>query len=166
MEIPTEVFDTYYSIASDFIDSNFGVNCTIYYPEKKSICDNCIFDSFQKKSTNKYLAGGPISFTTGQCPRCAGTGYRSIADTDSIKLRAYFDKKKWIKMPVDINLVDSAVQVIGHMVDMPKILRASSVLVNSDIQGYKSFKYVLAGEPVPHGFGRNKYFVAMLTRSK
>lgn len=164
MDIPSSVFTTYYTTADDFIDKNFGVNCVIYYPAKRVDCENCIFDPFTKKSSNKYQSGGPISFTNGICPYCNGEGFRSSVDSDTIKMRAYYDKKSWVKIPLPINLPDGAVQTIGHMSDLPKVLRCTEMQLHSDIAGQGTFKYMLSGEPVPHGFGRNKYFIAMWVR--
>lgn len=160
MEIPQEVFNLYYETVDDFIDSNFGVTCTLYYPEKKVDCSNCIYDSLLKVSTNKYQSGGPIPFTTGICPYCNGMGYRSSVPTETVIMRIYYEKKFWIRSAIPINIADVAAQSYAHMVDFPKISNCVEAHFHSDIAGYGDFRYKLAGQPVPHGFKKNKYVIA------
>lgn len=164
MEIPDEVFDTYFDTVDDFIDSNFGVTCRLTYPAKKTVCTNCIYDPLLKKSSGIYKSGGPISFSNGVCPYCNGVGFSESADTDTLKLRVYYEKKHWIRLPVTAELPDGSVQTIGHMADLPKILRCNNIVFNTDIEGNVEYKYKLSGEPMPHGFKRRKYFIAMWIR--
>lgn len=164
MEIPQKIFDMYYETVDDFIDLNFGVNCTLFYGPKKNICPNCIFNPVTGKSSNQYKAGGPISFQDSICPYCDGDGYTNTEAIEDIKLRVYFSKKDWVKIEIPVLIKDGAVQIIGHITDMPKIRKARQVRVCAELEGYENFDFTLAGAPSPWGFRRNKYFVAFMNR--
>lgn len=166
MEIPASVFNLYFETVDDFIDSNFGVNCILYYGTNKTICPNCIFNEATGRSSDIYLIGGPVSFDTGICPYCNGAGFVESQATETIKLRVYFEKKYWVKLELPINLADGAVQTIGHMADLPKCKMADKIVLCSDIQDYNKYTYSLASEPVPHGFKKNKYFIAYWNRTQ
>lgn len=165
MLVPQSVFDAYYATVDSFTNDDFGIACTVIYPAKKTVCPNCIYDSLNKRSSGVYKAGGPISFTVGPCPFCAALGYTSVQDTDSIKLRCYFNPKYWVKFPgVEINAPNTMAQIYGHIIDLPKINRADYMRLATNELGYASYDFILAGEPRLHGFRKNKYFIAMLGR--
>lgn len=164
MIIPTEIFALYNQEVDDMINSNFGVTCTLYYPEKTVQCDNCIFDPVLKKSSNIYKAGGPISFSNGLCPYCNGYGKKVTIPTDSIKVRAYYNKKAWYNVPVSIDIPDGSVQTIGFMSDFAKIKMCTHIRIHTSVEGYGAFEYLLFGEPIPHGFKKNRYCIAMWRR--
>lgn len=165
MDIPQEVLDLYYQTVDDFNDKNFGVNCKLFYPEKRVDCPNCIFDVFQKKSSGKYQSGGPEPFDTGVCPYCNDIGYQAVEDTDTIKMRVYFDKKAFLKVGVPLNVQDGSVMTIGKIVDLPKIIRCTGAILNTDVAGYKTYKYELKGEPILHGIKKDHYFIAIWQRT-
>lgn len=164
MDIPQELFEIYYEVCDDFIDLNFGVNTILFYGPKRSICPNCNYNPVTKMSSNTYKSGGPIVFADSICPYCDGNGFTESEETETIKLRVYFTPKHWVKLPIPLNINDSAIQIIGHIVDMPKIRNAKKIRVCAEQEGYMNYDYILAGEPLPHGFKRNKYFIAMLIR--
>lgn len=167
--IPQLVFDTYNNAVDAMIDSNFGVNCRLYYPAEKTICSNCEFNPIIGRSANIYKAGGPISFTDGFCPFCNGDGYTDDSRTEDIMLRCYFTPKHWIKIindsKTDMKYPDGAMQTIGHLSDLQKCRRANYITVNTNVAGYINSSYGLIGEPVLHGFQRNKFFIAMWERT-
>jgi hypothetical protein len=163
--IPQTLFDVYNSFADDFINLNFGVNCTVFLPSLKVQCDNCVFDTINNKSSNMYLAGGPIPFTFGVCPWCDGNGFKEIPNSSVIKMKVYFSRKNWIQIVPNINIPDGSVQTIGFLSDLPKIKAAQFVRINSDVAGYINYDYTLFGEPFPHGFKQNRYFIAYWKRS-
>lgn len=158
--IPQEVFDKYNEAVDAMIDSNFGVECTLYYPAVKSICPNCVFNPMTNSSSNKYKAGGPISFDGEICPYCDGVGYTQEEETDTIKLRCYFDRKSWLKLPVELKVPQTSLITYGHLSDMPKCQRANYIRTNTAQDLYGGSRYRLSGTPVIHGFKKNKYFIA------
>lgn len=163
--IPQTIFDTYNSIADDFINNNFGVNCILEYPPKETACDNCVYDSINRRSSNRYKTGGPIPFTFGICPWCDGAGFKQIPVSTTIKMRIYWSRKDWVKIGIPVNIPDGAIQTIGFMSDLSKIKQAERVLVNSDISNIMQWEYILLGEPIPHGFKYNRYFLAYWSKA-
>ena len=174
VSIPQAVFDKYNEFADDFINSNFGVRCNLIYPFKKIQCPNCVMSSF-RGGTNVYRTGGPLPFTFGPCPLCAGEGFqREEATPEVIKLRVYYRPKDWVKVSfptlhgeqgdVPFQIPDGTIQVIGFMSDLPKVERADKIQVNIDQDGYKRWTYQRLGEALPHGFKQDRYFICFLKR--
>lgn len=163
MEIPSQLYTTYHEFASDMILLNFGQSCRLIYPDKLTPCPNCYQDSSTNRSTNIYKPGGPQSFTIGFCGWCNGDGFLKTEKSDTIRLRIYHDKKYFTKLPIDIQLQDGDVQVFGFMTDLPKLQMAVSIMLHTDAEGYTRQKYVLYGQPQPHGLGpTRRYFIAYL----
>lgn len=157
MIIHNSILQIYESVTSDMIDYNFGVNCKLFFGTNKTICPNCIFNDLVGNSTNEYKTGGPIPFTTGICPYCMGIGFRDEQATSTIKLRVYFDKKQWARMDIPVNVVDGAIQTIGHLSDMVDCKRANKILVHSDLEQYNEYNFVLASDPVPFGLTKKEF---------
>jgi hypothetical protein len=111
---------------------------------------------------NRYLHGGPMPFTFGSCPMCGGAGFKALTQTATIQLRLYFSPKDWRKLGISVNKPESSVVVIGYMSELSKLKRANHLLLVSDIQKYNTWKYQLASEPLPHGFQKDRYFIATL----
>lgn len=166
MQIPTFLFDLYNTTVSDMIDYNFGVPCTLYYGTNKELCPNCIFNEATGHSLNEYKVGGPVPFDSGVCPYCNGEGFVDNQATEDIKLRVYFARKDWVKIELPINIRDGAIQTIGHIADMPKCKRANKIQVCTDISAYNTYTFELAGEPTPHGFKKDHFFIAFWNLQK
>jgi hypothetical protein len=162
--IPQEVFDIYNEFADDFINDNFGVNCTIYYPPKSIACSNCQTDPIGQKVANRFQHGAPSPFIARGCDFCGGSGYKESVVNETIKLRIYDEPKHWIKISSFANVADGDVQIIGFLSDSPKLQSANYIIVNSDQAVFGDFKYQLASECLPHGFKKNRYFIALLKR--
>lgn len=164
MLIPNELFLLYRDWADELIDNeNIGVNCTLYFNHKKQECPNCIFDSFNGKSSNKYKTGGPVEFTLGICPWCHGEGYFSEEYTEVIRLRTYWNKKDWKKFG-NIEIPDGGAMIIGYLTDLPKLEKANYVSLVNEQQGYSKFDFNLSGAPILHGFTKNRYFMGTLVK--
>jgi hypothetical protein len=153
MEIPGEVLDLYYKTVDDFIDINFGLLCTLHYPETSIECLNCIYNPFTKSSSGQFKTGGPIPFQHGQCPYCYGKGMVNTRATENIKLRCYFDRKTFNKL-ASINIDSNGMLTYGHIADLAKVRRCDFITIPS------GSRYTLSGEPVLHGIQKNKYFIA------
>lgn len=164
--IPMDELGVIYKEVADEMLLKFGVDCDIYYPLSKIECTNCVFTSFGNTgSSNVYNGTGPVSFTFGNCPICEGKGFKEVeADTDSIKLRFYTNKKDWRKIGQSIVIPEAEAMIIGKNADLPKILRMNKVKINTDIENYRSYFFVLASEPYKHGFG-NDFFSCYLKRA-
>lgn len=164
--IPNTVFLKYKEFADAMINE-LGIDGLIYYPPIKLECENCYYVASLPglSSSNIYKPGGPYPFSEGEfCPYCEGKGFRENVTTDSIKLRAYFDKKSWSKIRVPIGIKDGSVWTIGFMSDLIKVQRAAYITLPSD--AVTPFSYTLIEEPIPWGIGRNKYFSAFWERGE
>lgn len=161
MQIPNQILSLYDSFANDFIDSNFGVLCTIVYPSKASVCPNCIVDTINKKSTGIYKTGGPVSFTDSLCPVCSGYGYKDTEINEQIKLRVYQEKKRWIKVADSIVSSSAIAQIIGHRSDLSKIQQMLYIVLNSEYLSNGRIECVLDGPVINFGL-TNKHFIAYL----
>lgn len=73
-DITPEIIQTYQDGIDDIIDQ-LGRIISVSMKPKLVDCPNCGWDSFRKRSNNRYQAGGPKPFTDGQqCPYCYGKG--------------------------------------------------------------------------------------------
>lgn len=157
INIPSGLIDKYNEVCDYFLTSNiFSRDCTVYYPPIKVICTN---HPFQTGGTI-YQHGGPANNLADGCIYCGGQGYKDQEVTASIRLRIYWNKKKWISAG-GVNIADAEVQIIGSITDMTKIVSCDSIELVSEQRNVPS-KYKLLGQPFYHGFNKNRYFVAFL----
>lgn len=159
ISVPTRLFDMYNETMDMFLSNdNFSRLCTIIYPSLKTPCTQCVTGG-----NGTYSHGGPALAGNDNCAFCGGVGYKDSEVTGSIRLRIYWNKKNWITgQPAQIS--DAVVQVIGYTVDLPKLLRADSILLVSEQKELEQ-SYRITGDPFYHGFGKNRYFVAYLGRA-
>lgn len=149
-DLPQELFDMYNEACDVFLtNDNFSRVCTLYYPPLKVECD-C--------GQNHYAHGGPAPFSFNGCVACGGSGFKEQEVTETIRLRIYFRRKDWIKVS-QVSIPDVDAQIIGYMSDLPKISNAAKIKLVSEENGTNIFCQ-LAGQPVPHGFGKTRYFVS------
>lgn len=165
ISIPTAIFDKYHEGMTEII-SKFGVDATIYYPPLKINCENCYFTNIAGVSaSNAYRPGGPYPFSSPEmCPYCLGLGYKESVESDTIHIRAYFDKKSWSKLQIPIGIKDGDVWTIGHMKDLIKVQRAAYITLPN--QNTTANPYTLLQEPIPWGFGKDRYFSAFWQRGE
>ena len=165
-DIPSSVFDEHEWIADEFIDGDTGSTCTLIFPAKRAECDNCIFDTYTKRSSNIYKSGGPIPFQNHQiCPRCQGAGTLEESVTDSIRLRVYWEPSSWREIGIKVADPQGMCMVIGYMSDLPKFERANAVLINDELKNIRNYLCAREGESQPWGFRRNRYFRQMMKRT-
>lgn len=156
------IFDKYNEACDYLLDSNFtGRSCTIVYPPKKVECENCIPKPLGADSNSVYKHGGPMPFSFGNCPMCGGKGFKEIENFDTIRLRIYWTRKEWLKIANSIAVDNADVMVIGYISDLPKIQQSIEIKLAKD-QSEAEYKCNLAGKPTPWGFGKNRYFAALL----
>lgn len=161
--IPSGIFSSYYEVCDEFLNNNFiGKSCTIVYPPKREDCV-CTLNPQGYGTGNVFSHGGPAPKAFNDCVYCGGNGYRETEVTETIRLRTYFNKKDWIKVG-NLAVNDAECMVIGFMSDINKVKNAKHILLINE-QTTTEFRYILAGEPAPHGFGRSRYFTAFLKRA-
>ena len=164
--IPSGIIEVYKEVADEMINNDLiGATCTLVYPPKQEACINCTVNTFGGSSSNVFRHGGPSPFNWGKCPMCGGSGFKETEVTANIRLRVYWNQKSWKNINVPIQVADGDVMTIGFIADMPKVLQAQEIILIDKMSGFKKYKYMLAGEPFPHGFQKDKYFMAIWRRS-
>ena len=54
--------------------------------------------------------------------------------------------------------------IIGFMKDLPKVEKCDRILLNKDVESYRSWLCEREGESVPWGLSQDRYFAQMLRR--
>lgn len=165
MDIPDNLFQIYKDTTDDFINSNFGVNCTIYYPPIKVPCPECEASTIGNKAGNVYQHGQPAPYQLRGCVYCGGEGYREHSESEVIKLRVYNIRPQEMMKLGTTSIPEGLIQVYGFIYDLPKFLRADYLVINSDQSNYRNYKFVRYNEPMPHGFKKDRYFMCLMERS-
>lgn len=156
-------------------ESGITVSCKFVYvsqPDTNSmLCNNCIFDSIIKLSSNIYNGSGPVPFDNAAvCPVCLGAGFTKQEDKDniyeeSIYLGVISDSKFFIKSGSQtINIPDGSIQTYCSINLLPKIRNASYLIVDPSLEKYGNYAYERNGDPDPTGFGDNNYILTMWKR--
>lgn len=155
---------TFKQIFKTQIDSMFGVDglslpCKLISKDKKkSQCPNCIIDPINGKSSGRYKTGGDISFPYGQlCPICNGIGFLYQTTEVNIDLLVIWDYKKWINFNTNTNIPEGMIQTISKFIDLGKIQKANTLIVDTSV-GYIPYnEYSRDSEPQPIGLGSSDY---------
>lgn len=167
--------------ASNAIDSlqassengGLGKDCLLIFDPKRVRCSNCVYDSLNKCSANRYLPGGPQPFPLNSlCPICNGKGTLDTPVTKPIVLLLNWAPKTWLAMPnmdmanVNIEVPGGACQAKGFMTDLPNVLQSRKMVIETAITGIKQYIYVLAGEPIdPSNIVQGRYFMSIWKRA-
>lgn len=164
ISIPAALKQKYYEVMNDVFlaDDFYSRLCTLYYPPRRVDCADCDTQLLGGTSKNVFQHGGPAPFNNTGCVYCGGNGYREEEVTDSVRLRVYWNKRDWIKT-ASVVAPNAEAQVIGKIVDYPKIAQANEIRLVSQ-QNEMDARFKLAGEPFYHGFGKNQFFTAYLVR--
>ncbi len=161
--IPSSLIDDHEWIADSLID-DLGKVCKLLFPYKKLECPNCFLDRRTGRSNGIYKSGGPVEFTNFTlCPWCNGEGRLEERIEKDITLRLYWEPRDWIG-GIPLENPAGLVQTIGYMSDLNDMEQAEKILVNSALEDTKRWECERAGEPQPHGFRNNRYFIQMLRR--
>lgn len=122
-------------------------------------CPNCIIDPISNKSSNIYLAQGPIPFADGQiCPHCRGIGGIYSAKTENINMLVIFDYKYWVGFDSKVHKPDGMVQTITKLEDLPNINKCNKIIIDTNLVNYTDSYFQRNSEPQPAGFGESSYF--------
>lgn len=160
INIPQNIFDTYNQYADYLLENdNFSRVCTLYFPPIKESCASCV--SLAGTSANVYQHGGPGGFSfNSSCEMCGGNGFREKEVTDTMRLRIYWRQRDWIKQG-NITIANVACMIIGKISDLPKLMQCKEIELVSEETTLLN-RYILAGQPFYHGFGKTRYFIAYL----
>jgi len=138
MDILQSYWDLYNNTVTDMIDKHFKTVCRVVYGNNRLECPNCYMNPIIGNSTNVYKVGGPQPFVDSVCPYCNGEGFVITQQTENINVRAYFNKKDFI--------------------NMPKLQQCIELIVNTQLQNYAHYSFILLGEIIPWGLGPDKNF--------
>ena len=61
---------------------------------------------------------------------------------------------------------DNAIQTIGLMTDLPKVLNAKYLIVHKDIKDYGVMRFERSGAHFPMGIKQNRYFGCLIPMGK
>jgi hypothetical protein len=140
-------------IMADSIDdmiNNFGKTCSLVFPGRGAVpCNNCVYDSMRRRSTNVYKTGGPIPFGQGNvCPVCGGKGLIASSEhTRPIKMIMRWNPGDFTLLPGNIEVPFSIVETEGWMFDLPDVLQSRVMIAELPIEGRLKARFELSGEP-------------------
>lgn len=164
--IPSYVYDLHEWMADAYIDGETGRDCILIYPDKWTECDNCYIDTSTNRSSSIYKAGGPAAFPANTiCPRCNGEGRSQTAVTATIRMRVYWDKSSWVDIGAAIANPTGVAMCIGYIDDLPKLERATRIILNHNVDPVQRLECTREGEAKPWGFRGNRYFIQYVRRT-
>lgn len=149
IKIPQSVFDKYYEVVDSTFDI-FGVTCQLAFNEKQEI-DN----SFDNVPTNPSIA---INKRDQQFTRLQNQVIENVETLEDIKLKVYFDSKHFQGAGANMVLPNGSIQTIFFATDLPRIMRASALIVHKDISDLQYMRFRRLGEPFPMGIKLIRYF--------
>ena len=154
--------------AIDTMIAELGKLCLLAYPTPVAACPNCHFDSASGLSNGVYNGTGPRSFLRPPCPVCRGKGVVGGNDAfNEVKFLIDGQPKPWNFIDTSgIKVPQGMLQVKGFVVDMPKVIQSTYMVVDHNNANYENNKFYLWGEPIPSGnIVANRYFIAFFSRS-
>lgn len=141
-------------------------NCILRYlssPSQQGLCNNCIYDSISKLSSNMYNGTGPKPFSDGGiCPVCIGAGLidgvASSATSEVVRIAVIVDSKKFINIANTVNIDSGIIQTISNKDLIAKLHNAFELEVHN-------ITYQRISEPQHCGLSDHKY-ITILWKSK
>lgn len=154
-------------------EGGLGKRCRLIFDPRKTRCPNCTWDSANRRSAHHHRAGGPQPFPDGSlCPVCGGKGTLDTAVTEDVVLLCNWNPRTWVALPglnpanVNVEVPGGMVQTKGFLKDLPKVLQARKMVVQSEVEQVTRFTYALDGEPIdPGNIIQARYFIAMWKRA-
>ena len=136
-------------------DTALTVECTLNYKSTKfEDCLNCLYDNIGGKSSNRYQNGGPVPFYHGICPVCNGQGKKQSSSSENLWLAAIWDSKSWTGLSQEqIKKAEVSVQTMSRIDVYDKLVKCTSIIIESELNKYKTNEFHRVGNPEPCGFG-------------
>tara|TARA_B100001778_G_scaffold327915_2_gene326673 strand:- start:971 stop:1456 length:486 start_codon:yes stop_codon:yes gene_type:complete len=158
INVPQSVFDKYF----DVIDSTFnifGVTCQLVSIEKREIVtphnpNNNIPD--RNTINNRKRGGGEYDI--------GNKTIREVETLTDIKLKVYWDARKFIGITDLLKIPDGSIQTIGFMSDVEAVMKAKQLIVHKDIKDKKELRFERVGEYIPIGLKQDRYFACFWKR--
>jgi hypothetical protein len=150
--------------------------CQLIYGDTKfTLCPNCLYDPKLKRSSNRYQAGGPVPFPSGQlCPYCRGIGMMPDEQTETLYMAVLWNYKDWFPMGNTSSPVGNTphfgwgkVQTMSKFdATYSKLVRTKEIIVDTDIEATTRERFVREGAPFPCGFGASNYVFTMWAKTE
>lgn len=158
INIPQSVFDTYFDAVDSTFDI-FGVTCQLVSIEKKEEIVYTPDNNLPVINTiNDHRRNGGGN-------RNRGTKVvREVEVLTDIKLKVYWDSNQWVQISDALVAPNAAVQTIGFMSDLQKVVSAKALIVHKGIKDTVDMRFSRIGNPVPMGFKHDRYFVCFWRR--
>jgi hypothetical protein len=148
----------------DNASGGFGKQCLLVYPPRLVACPNCLWDSVTNRSSNRPRSGAPIPFAPGGiCPMCNAKGRSEQEVSENIVFKCTWDPKAFTYplQNLDLTVPNSVVETKGYLTDLPKVMKASYIVVNLPMAPFVRQRFKLMGEPGdPSNIVQNRYMVA------
>lgn len=144
------------------------VPCQLIYPNTLWVkCPNCVINPVTGKSSGVYNGTGPIPFTKAPCPVCYGEGKKPDENTETIYMAIIWNYRKWLPTAIPIPTPEGYIQSICHINLLPKLKRADSIIVNTNISEHVKHRFIREGEPNPAGdcFQKDVFITTMWKRA-
>ncbi len=145
-------------------EGGLGKHCRLIYPSKMIACENCVFDPTTNRSSNRPKSGAPIPFGPGGvCPMCNATGKMAEEHTEDVVFKCSWAPKRFMRLfpKIEMELAQSLVETKGYVTDIPKILQAERLVVDTSIEAYLRQTYKLFKSPgSPSNIIQGRYFMA------
>lgn len=139
--------------------NGLGSNCTLKFNNSiTELCNNCIYDTFSKVSSNLYNNIGPNPFSDGTiCPVCMGIGsVQSNTTSYSLNMAVILDSKYFFNISNKVvNLPNNIIQTICDIKELNYINNCFEMVVDS--LPYESYERYEA--PNPCGLGDQNYLI-------
>lgn len=159
INVPQNIFDKYNEVIDSTFDI-FGVTCQLVSIEKQEIItpydpDDNLPDI---NTINDHRRNN----------RDRNRGTKTIKEVEvltDIKLKVYWDFKQFIKTGSDIAIPDGSIQTISMFTDVPNLMKAKQLIVHKDIKGYREYRFIRHGDPIPMGLKQNRYAACFWKRA-
>ena len=156
INVPQSVFDTYF----DIVDSTFeifGIDCKLLSIEKQEVVvpDNNVPII---NSINDHRRNG------GGLKNRGTVTVREVEVLTDVKLKVYWDSKQWVQVTESMVAPNAAIQTIGFMSDLKKVLSAKSLIIHKDVANSLEMRFDRIGGHIPLGLKQDRYFACFWKR--
>lgn len=128
-------------------------------------CPNCVYDSVNQRSSNRYQSGGPIAFTFGVCPYCHGIGKVPSEQISTISLAPIYDYKHWVPgLAANVQSPYGFVQTLSLFNTYDDLKEAKEIIIDTSINSQVKARFERYQEPQPCGLGSSSFIMTLWKR--
>ncbi len=154
MAILPSGFQTLYENASRIFIEEVGKTMTLYYGGLT--LDEAPTNVVAPYGLNNYNELGepvPVDALQGRMSQ-GGAGFKETPVTESIKVRAYWEKSTNTVRELGLSLQDKVVKINCYLSDVPKLTKCNYAEINSPDNPLISLRITMVRGPVPYGLGQ------------